>query len=127
MAGAPADIVTGSYALRNAPDPERTLDEINRILKPGGVLALLDFSKTPSRVARAAEYALLRTWGGFWGLILHGNHEVHGYIAESLKRFPNRETLRCFLEARGLSVVASRRFYFGLLEQLTACKRSSLQ
>lgn len=39
------DLVTGGYALRNAPELSTTLGEIHRILKPGGVAAFLDFSK----------------------------------------------------------------------------------
>jgi len=40
------DVITGGYALRNAPSVPETLKEIFRILKPGGYCALLDFSKS---------------------------------------------------------------------------------
>ena len=42
------DLITGSYAWRNAPDLLKMLQEIHRVLKPGGVVAFLDFSKSPS-------------------------------------------------------------------------------
>ncbi len=113
-----ADIVTGSYALRNAPDLDSALDEIHRILKPNGVAAFLDFSKPPARFKQILQYGLMKSWGGLWGLLLHGNYEVHGYIAESLKAFPDRVCLRKCLASKGFQIIECQRFYFGMLELL---------
>lgn len=112
------DIVTGSYALRNAPDLEKAIVEIKRILKPGGQAAFLDFSKPPIRSLQVAEYWLLKSWGSLWGLALHGNHEVYAYIAESLASFPDRIHLRECVSSHGFTIATSRRFYFGVLEML---------
>jgi len=116
------DRVTGSYALRNAPDLPVVLREVHRVLKPGGTAAFLDFSKSPRRVPRKISYGLLKIWGGFWGLVLHGNPEVYGYIAESLKLFPDRVQLRRAMEQSGLHLVDSRLLFFGMLE-LTVVER----
>lgn len=113
---ASADIVTGSYALRNAPDLRSAVAEIRRILKSGGTAAFLDFSKPPSRFGQLATYAILKLWGGFWGLLLHGTPEVYAYIAESLARFPDRDELRNLLAESGFTKIQSRRFYFGIVE-----------
>ncbi len=112
------DIVTGSYALRNAPDLARAVGEIRRILKPGGTAAFLDFSKPRAACFRIPRHLLLRTWCGFWGLLLHGNHEVHGYIAASLSAFPDRRALRALFGESGFELVSSRRFFLGILELL---------
>ena len=112
------DIVTGSYALRNAPDLEQAIVEIKRILKPGGVAAFLDFSKPSSRSGQIAEYWLLKSWGSFWGVALHRNHEVYAYLAESLAAFPDRALLRDCVSSHGFTIAASRRFYLGVLEML---------
>ncbi len=112
------DIVTGSYALRNAPDLARAVGEIRRILKPGGTAAFLDFSKPRATCFRIPRHLLLRTWCGFWGLLLHGNHEVHGYIAASLSAFPDRRALRALFGESGFELVSSRRFFLGILELL---------
>jgi len=111
-----ADVVTGAYALRNAPELGPTLDEIRRILKPGGVAAFLDFAKPATRFLQAPEYRLLRTWCGFWGLALHANPEIHAYIASSLKLFPDRSRLRAMFADRGLELTASRAFFLGITE-----------
>lgn len=119
---ASADIVSGSYALRNAPDLETTLAEIHKVLKMEGVAVFLDFSKPVGRFAQIAEYWTLKIWTGFWGLLLHRNDEVYGYIAESLQRFPDRAQLRQILEARGFTVVLSRLYFLGIAELIVVKK-----
>jgi demethylmenaquinone methyltransferase/2-methoxy-6-polyprenyl-1,4-benzoquinol methylase len=118
-----ADVVTGAYALRNAPDLGQTLDEIRRILKPGGVAAFLDFARPATRCLGVPEYWLLRTWCGFWGMTLHANPEIHGYIAPSLKVFPDRSQLRALFAERDLDLTASRPFFLGIVELLVFRKR----
>lgn len=120
-----ADVVTGAYALRNAPELGGTLDEIRRILKPGGVAAFLDFARPASRRLGVPQYWLLRTWCGFWGMTLHANPEVHGYIAPSLKAFPDRSRLRELFADRGFELVASRAFVLRMVEMLVFRKRGS--
>ena len=110
------DLVTGGYALRNAPDLDQTLDEITRILRPGGLAAFLDFSKPRNRTGQNIGYGLLKCWGGFWGLTLHGNPDVYGYIADSLMLYPDRFELRRRFEHRGFEFRSSRRYFGGLLE-----------
>lgn len=117
-----ADVVAGSYALRNAPDLGWALDEIGRILKPGGVAAFLDFAKPATRCLQAPEYWLLKTWCGFWGMALHGNPEIHAYIASSLEVFPDRSQLRAMFADRGFELAASRTFFLGITELLVLRK-----
>ena len=123
LAEASADIVTGSYALRNAPDLRAALAEVRRILKPGGTAAFLDFSKPPGRFGQFLTHALLKSWGGFWGLLLHGTPEVYAYIAESLKHFPDRAALRKLLDEEGFADTRAKKFYFGIVELLVFRRR----
>lgn len=51
FADASIDLITGSYAIRNAPDLDETLQEFARVLRPGGWAAFLDFSKPRGRFA----------------------------------------------------------------------------
>lgn len=117
------DVVTGGYALRNAPDIRQTLSEIRRVLKPGGTAAFLDFSKPPPGIFQTLEIFALRFWGGLFGLVLHGNPEVYSYIAASLGQYPDRPTLHKMLAESGLDVVESRTFFFGVTERVTVRKR----
>jgi demethylmenaquinone methyltransferase/2-methoxy-6-polyprenyl-1,4-benzoquinol methylase len=116
------DIVTGGYALRNAPDLEAAIGEIHRILKPGGTASFLDFSKPHAGFAQRLEYWLLKIWGGLWGILLHRNHEVYSYIAESLRLFPERARLREIFRDKGFTVGSSRLYFFGITELLVVRK-----
>lgn len=117
-----ADVVTAGYALRNAPDPRKALDEMARILKPCGTLAILDFSRSASPFLWKIQWAMLWLWGGFWGLLLHGSPAVYGYIASSLGRFPDRRQLPGLLAARGLQIAERRPGFFGMVETIVAVK-----
>ncbi len=110
------DLVTGGYALRNAPDLAAMLKEIHRLLKPGGVGAFLDFSKSPGRFAQAVSLFALRVWGGLWGVLLHGNPDIYAYIAESLQRFPDREALKRLVRETGFKRLSSMVLFFGFVE-----------
>jgi ubiquinone/menaquinone biosynthesis methyltransferase len=116
------DIVSGGYALRNAPDLGKTVDEIHKVLKPGGIAAFLDFSKPSGRLPQHLEYWILKVWAGFWGILLHRNHEVYGYIAESLRRFPDRDGLQRMFQDKGFTIIASRLYFFGITELLVVRK-----
>ncbi len=109
------DIVTGGYALRNAPDLDASINEIHRVLRPGGCLAILDFSHADSRGIATVQIGLLRLWGRIWGKLLHDNPEVYGYISESLRRFPSRKGLEEKLRKAGFYRVRSRTFFLGLI------------
>jgi demethylmenaquinone methyltransferase/2-methoxy-6-polyprenyl-1,4-benzoquinol methylase len=109
-----ADVVTGSYALRNAPDLRKAVAEVRRVLAPGGIAAFLDFSNPERPLLRHLQYRLLRSWCGLWGLLLHGTPEIHGYVAESLRLFPGRNRLREMFRENGLEVSTERRFFLGI-------------
>ncbi|HSL91355.1 MAG TPA: class I SAM-dependent methyltransferase, partial [Candidatus Limnocylindrales bacterium] len=123
FAGESFDIVTGSYALRNAPDLGRVFDEIRRILKPGGAAAFLDFAKPADPFLQDLQFRLLSTWCGFWGFLLHRNPEIHGYIGASLGTFPDRARLRELLLESGFDLTRSRLFFLGILELIVLRKR----
>lgn len=116
------DIVTGGYALRNAPDLPLVLDEIYRVTKPGGMAAFLDFSKPKNKALQILQVWLLKIWGSLWGLLLHGDPRIHGYISASLKTYPNRDQMQTLLTNHGFDIVMTRRFFFGMTEIITIQK-----
>lgn len=113
---ASVDIVTGGYALRNAPDLDEALREIHRILKPGGTAAFLDFSKPSTRWPQQFELQLLMCWGGFWGWVLHRDPTVYRYIGESLDRFPDRDALTEQIGRHGFRMEGRTTFFLGVME-----------
>jgi ubiquinone/menaquinone biosynthesis methyltransferase len=116
------DIISGGYALRNAPHIPTTLKEIARVCKTGGTAAFLDFSKSSNRVVQALSLFILKTWGSFWGLVYHGNADIYGYLGDSLKAYPDRKTLREMIGESGFTLIYSKRFFFGMLELVILSK-----
>ena len=110
------DIVTGGYALRNAPDFDQTLGEIFRVLKPGGKAFFLDFSKSHRRGLQNLSYVILKIWGNMWGILFHKNPDIYGYIAESLLTYPDRKTLKKKVLSHGFTDFHSSTFLLGLIE-----------
>jgi len=109
------DLVTGGYALRNAPDIAGAVCEMARVVKPGGHVALLDFNKSPNSRRHTLDYHVLKLWGGFWGWALHGHADVYGYIAESLRRFPDRQMLRQLFAHNNLTPLVEVGHFGGML------------
>lgn len=119
------DIITAGYALRNAPDLAVVISEMHRVLKPGGYAAILDFSKPQSKIIQMIEYYILKIWTGFWGILLHRNHEVYSYIAESLQAYPDRVILKNILENQGFCIKQSGLYFGGITELLLIQKNMS--
>lgn len=118
-----ADAVTGGYALRNAPDLVDAVEEIGRMLRPGGKAYFLEFSRSSNRVVWFLEYMLLKMWGNICGLMFHRDPRVYGYIAESLRTYPDKKTLHELFTAKGFEITASHMTMFGMIELLVVGKR----
>lgn len=118
FADASFDIVTGGYALRNAPNLKQALIEIRRVMKSGATAAFLDFSKPPNRLLQKIKGMLLKFWGGFWGILLHRNPQLYTYIAESLKQYPDRNALRQLITKLGFTNIRSRKHCLGFAETI---------
>ncbi len=117
------DLLTGGYALRNAPELEGALREIERVLKPGGTAGFLEFSRSSRPFFSALQIGLLSWWGKLWGRIFHGNPEVYGYIAESLRHFPDNRAFCDLLEINGLHVLRHVPVFLGFLH-ITLVRRA---
>ena len=107
------DAVFVGYGLRNFPDLQTVLREIQRVLKPGGVLASLDFSLPRAALMRQMYLAYLYLQGAFWGLLLHGKPRVYTYIPDSLRSFLSAAELSSLLTILGFHQVDARTFIAG--------------
>ena len=112
---ASAHVVTTGYGLRNAPVLEHAIDEVVRVLKPGGRLVTLDFNRPSFSPLRTAYLAYLTAVGSTLGWILHGNPDTYRYIPESIQRYPGAAGVAALLRARGVEKVATRRVLGGLM------------
>jgi len=109
------DLVTTGYGLRNVPDLNAAIDEIARVMKPGGRLLSLDFNRPENAVIRAVYLAYLTIVGSTLGWTLHRDPDTYRYIAESIRRYPGARGVADRLDARGFDRVTVIPLLFGLM------------
>jgi len=108
LAAESADLVTAAYGFRNVADPAAAVAEVCRVLRPGGVLATLDFYRPPSRVWRGVFLRYLGVAGALVGWAWHGVAATYGYIAPSLEGWHTATDFARLLEGQGLRVTRQR-------------------
>ena len=94
------DCVCIAYGLRNVTRKERALESILRVLKPGGRLLVLEFSKPQNRFISKAYDA----FSGLWpiaGKAIVGDSESYRYLVESIRVHPDQEALLAMLDDAG--------------------------
>ena len=105
---ASVDAVMAGYALRNVPDHGRAIAEIARVLRPGGVLATLDFYRPESDLWRALFLRYLAVAGNCVGWLWHREPVAYGYIAKSIDHFVSWQSFSRTLTAHDLRVEGVR-------------------
>jgi demethylmenaquinone methyltransferase / 2-methoxy-6-polyprenyl-1,4-benzoquinol methylase len=113
FADASFDCVAIGYGLRNFPDLDAAVREIERVTRPGGLLVSLDFFLPPNHVLRPLYLGYLYAQGAFWGTLLHGNPRVYTYIPDSLRGFVSMEEFSSLLRRSGYARVEMRGYIFG--------------
>ncbi|HUQ89662.1 MAG TPA: ubiquinone/menaquinone biosynthesis methyltransferase [Vicinamibacterales bacterium] len=109
------DLVTTGYGLRNVPDLNMAIDEIARVLRPGGRLLSLDFNRPENAIVRGAYLAYLTVVGATLGWILHRDPDTYRYIPASIRRYPGARGVADRFEARGFDRVTVMPLLFGLM------------
>jgi demethylmenaquinone methyltransferase/2-methoxy-6-polyprenyl-1,4-benzoquinol methylase len=99
------DIVTTGYGLRNVPNLTMAIQEIERVLSPGGQLLSLDFNRPANRLVRAAYLAYLTVIGALLGWILHRDPDTYRYIPASIRQYPGAEAVARIFESHGFTGV----------------------
>src|SRR6478736_6682790 len=96
------DCVTIGFGLRNVTDKARALAEMRRVLKVGGQLLVLEFSKPGNPALVAAYDAYSFKVLPLLGRVVAGDESSYRYLAESIRRHPDQEQLLGMMRAAGL-------------------------
>ena len=109
------DACTIAFGLRNVVDIEAVLGEMHRVLRPGGRMLCLEFSRPPSK-------ALEKVFDGYnrWilpkvGRLVVGDGSPYRYLAESIERFPDAESIMGMMEDVGYTRVSCERLSGGIV------------
>lgn len=95
------DYITMAYGLRNIPNREKSLNEIFRVLKPGGQFSCLDFSTPTNPIWNAMYQVYLKHMIPFWGKTITGDSSGFIYLAKSIKAFPNQDGVANLMKQAG--------------------------
>ncbi|MEM6301614.1 MAG: bifunctional demethylmenaquinone methyltransferase/2-methoxy-6-polyprenyl-1,4-benzoquinol methylase UbiE [Pseudomonadota bacterium] len=97
------DCITIAFGLRNVTDKQLALESMHRILKPGGRLLVLEFSKPKNELLGKAYDAYSFGVLPLMGRLVAGDSESYRYLAESIRMHPDQETLKDMLDDAGFA------------------------
>jgi demethylmenaquinone methyltransferase/2-methoxy-6-polyprenyl-1,4-benzoquinol methylase len=97
------DAITIAFGFRNLANYRAGLAEFRRVLKPGGMLAILEFSHPPGFLLRHAYGFYARALLPLIGSLLSGSREAYAYLPDSVARFPRAQELCLLLNESGFA------------------------
>ncbi len=98
------DLVSVAFGLRNMTHKERALAEMNRVLRPGGKLLVLEFSKVAPPLAKAYDWYSFNVLPRLGGWVA-GDAQSYRYLAESIRMHPGQAELKAMMKAVGFGHV----------------------
>jgi len=114
LSDASVDAYTIAFGLRNVTDISRALQEARRVLKPGGQFLCLEFSKVAlpllSNLYDRYSFSALPKLGAW----VAGDAEAYQYLVESIRKFPDQDTLRKRINDAGLERVTVQNMSGGI-------------
>jgi demethylmenaquinone methyltransferase/2-methoxy-6-polyprenyl-1,4-benzoquinol methylase len=115
LADASFDLVTVAFGFRNLASYDAGLAEMRRLLRPGGAVAILEFSQPPSPLMRAVNgfycQRILPLIGGW----ISGEPDAYSYLPESVRRFPDGQELAANMRRAGFEDVTFKYFTGGIV------------
>ena len=117
------DLITISFGLRNLADREKGLKEMNRVLKPGGRLIVLEFSQ-PFFWFRPFYYFYLRLILPWMARLVTGDRDAYLYLGSSISAFPDRFGLVREFENAGFEKIRFTSLTFAIVALHLGYKKS---
>ena len=108
------DAVTVSFGVRNFENLEKGLTEIKRVLKPGGMLMILEFSQPRSPLVRILYNIYMKLVTPGIGKLFSKNRKAYKYLDESIRKFPEGEKFTKILDHLGYRNTYSKKLSLGI-------------
>ncbi len=109
------DVVTIAFGLRNVTHKEDALRSMLRVLKPGGRLLVLEFSKPRNALLSTAYDAYSFSLLPLMGKLVTNDAESYRYLAESIRMHPDQETLKAMMAEAGFERVTYHNMTGGIV------------
>ena len=117
------DLVSCSFGFRNLSNYERGLLEIFRVLKPGGIAAILEFAEPRGKLFGSLYRFYFRRVLPRLGGLISGNGSAYSYLPNSVSKFPSPEALQTLLQRTGYIGARFARWTGGIVTLHTARKQ----
>jgi len=108
------DAVTISFGLRNVQKYQRALQELHRVLKPGGKLVVCEFSKVSGPLGLIYKF-YLRFVLPIVARIFSSNPEAYTYLSQSIEAWPSQKELEQNIREAGFKNVSCKNLSFGVV------------
>jgi demethylmenaquinone methyltransferase/2-methoxy-6-polyprenyl-1,4-benzoquinol methylase len=104
FADASFDLVSVAFGLRNMTNKDRALREMARVLRPGGRVLVLEFSRVAAPLSKAYDWYSFSVLPRL-GKLVAGDAESYRYLAESIRMHPDQQALAAMMKEAGFGHV----------------------
>jgi demethylmenaquinone methyltransferase/2-methoxy-6-polyprenyl-1,4-benzoquinol methylase len=116
------DAVTVAFGVRNFENLEKGLCEINRVLKPGGKVVILEFSRPSMPIVKQIYDFYFRTICPWWGKVISSDFSAYKYLYDSVRAFPEGKDFTNIATSAGMKEMKSKRVTLGIVSLYTGIK-----